>query len=360
MSGFLIIFLIIWLLSPANKSGRRNDSARTILKVLGILFGISMVSLVLDVFGGGLIPLAIALFFFARYLQKEKIGASYDNTQTKEADYREIGSSGNWAGKGRETYKTSGSQKNKAPTGSAPAGNGYPGSNYGSINIPYPKGKRRNIVKKFNNEYNLTLTDEEISVIVDASYLSDSWKKEIADMNRRYESVYEWLTGDTAPIRVYLHAFKLQSISSDFTRQWQITETAFDEVFTYADSLKGMSYEQRLTKVNEHFFTTFTDASFMIAYRFMQYRGHNYDIGSTYIPRDHDPDLAERMAKYDYMEEPAGQAQAAGSVPDGSYRSSSGSISRRKTFGSDLDSAASTADTIDDELKKAMSRYDEN
>ncbi len=351
MGGLLILLLIFWLIRPGTSNRRRNDSARTILKVLGILFGISIFSALLDSMGGGLILLALATFFFVRYLQKEKIGASYDSNQAKTADYREVESTSS----GRRPNAQTGPKTAQKQPGAGSAG-GYPGGNYGNISIPYSKKRRSSIVKKFNREYGLTLSDEEISVIVEASYLSDSWKKEIADMNRRYESIYEWLTGDTAPIRVYIHAFGLQSISSDFTRQWQIAETAFDEIFTYADSLKNMTYEQRLAKVNEHFFTTFTDASFMIAYRFMQFRGHTYDIGNAYIPRDRNEDLAERMKKYDQPQQAASSAASGGSRTGSGQMT--GSVSKSRTFGSDLDKAERTTDSIDEELKQAMSRYD--
>lgn len=46
--------------------------------------------------------------------------------------------------------------------------------------------KRRKIIQKFNQKYDLYLTDEEINRIVDASYMSNCWEREILDMDQKY------------------------------------------------------------------------------------------------------------------------------------------------------------------------------
>jgi NDP-sugar pyrophosphorylase family protein len=50
-----------------------------------------------------------------------------------------------------------------------------------------------------------------------------------------------------------------------------------------------------LQKVNDHFFTSFNDATFMIADRYLQSRGHYYDIGSSYVPKDQEYDFSKDL-----------------------------------------------------------------
>lgn len=49
--------------------------------------------------------------------------------------------------------------------------------------------KRRKIIQKFNQKYDLYLTDEEINRIVDASYMSNCWEREILDMDQKYDTI---------------------------------------------------------------------------------------------------------------------------------------------------------------------------
>lgn len=68
--------------------------------------------------------------------------------------------------------------------------------------------KRRKIIQKFNQKYDLYLTDEEINRIVDASYMSNCWEREILDMDQKYDTISQWYRGDSAWLRAYLHAFQ--------------------------------------------------------------------------------------------------------------------------------------------------------
>lgn len=55
--------------------------------------------------------------------------------------------------------------------------------------------KRRKIIQKFNQKYDLYLTDEEINRIVDASYMSNCWEREILDMDQKYDTISQWYRG---------------------------------------------------------------------------------------------------------------------------------------------------------------------
>lgn len=92
--------------------------------------------------------------------------------------------------------------------------------------------KRRKIIQKFNQKYDLYLTDEEINRIVDASYMSNCWEREILDMDQKYDTISQWYRGDSAWLRAYLHAFPVQNVTSDFESQRSICLDTFYQVFS--------------------------------------------------------------------------------------------------------------------------------
>lgn len=166
--------------------------------------------------------------------------------------------------------------------------------------LPRTVAKRTKIVQNFNRQFTLSLTETEIKRIVDASYLSEAWKREVEAMAAKYETVYEWFLGTTNWLRVYIYVFQIQNISSDFARQEQICMETFDEVMQYAESLHYATMDERINKVNDRFFTCFDETSFMIAYRFMQRKGKKYDLEKIDIVKNEDE--IERMAqKYEAM-----------------------------------------------------------
>lgn len=148
--------------------------------------------------------------------------------------------------------------------------------------------KRRKIVEKFNKKFDLTLTDDQIKTIVDASYISVLWEAEILSMDKNYNSIYEWFKSDTAWLRAYLHAFKVQEVSSDFEQQRQIVFEAFDQIFREMNFNVYATRKDMLWDLNNTYFTGFDEVTFMIAYRFLQSEGRNYDIGCGQIIRNED------------------------------------------------------------------------
>ena len=74
--------------------------------------------------------------------------------------------------------------------------------------------KRQKILGKFNEKYELNLSQEQMDRIVDASYMSYSWEKEIYDMTKDYGRPAEWMKCDTSWLRAYLRAFPMMNISS--------------------------------------------------------------------------------------------------------------------------------------------------
>lgn len=164
--------------------------------------------------------------------------------------------------------------------------------------LPAAIKKRKKIVENFNEKYELYLTPEQIKGIVDASYFSEIWKKEIEAMTRKYETIAQWYQSYTKWLRVYLRVFHVQEVTSDIRQQESICMDAFEEIFLYADSLFDMPLSEKIREVNEKFYTSFDDISFMIAYRFLESKGKKHNLGKSSIVRE-DADIDELLHKYE-------------------------------------------------------------
>ena len=138
--------------------------------------------------------------------------------------------------------------------------------------------KRRKIVQKFNRKYDLYLTEEEINRIVDASYMSNCWEREILDMDQKYDTVSQWYRGDSAWLRAYLHAFPVQNVTSDFESQRSICLDTFYQVFSEIDPGKYESVESCVREINHRFMTNFDDITFSVAHRFLADNGYKFEL----------------------------------------------------------------------------------
>lgn len=138
--------------------------------------------------------------------------------------------------------------------------------------------KRRKIVQKFNQKYDLYLTNEEIDRIVDASYMSNCWEREIFDMDQKYDTVSQWYRGDSAWLRAYLHAFPVQNVTSDFESQRSICLDTFYQVFAEIDPGKYESIESCVKEINNRYMTNFDDITFSVAHRFLADNGYKFEL----------------------------------------------------------------------------------
>lgn len=163
--------------------------------------------------------------------------------------------------------------------------------------LPQSSAKRKKIVDSFNEKYDLDLTEEQVQCIVNSTYMSEIWRKEVEAMNRKYENVYEWFQGYTRWLRVYIHAFHVQEITSDIRQQENICMYAFEEIFQYAELFPELPLSEKIRQVNTKFFTSFDDVSFMIAYRFLESKGKHHNLGNADIVRG-DAQLDELLEKY--------------------------------------------------------------
>ena len=138
--------------------------------------------------------------------------------------------------------------------------------------------KRRKIIQKFNQKYDLYLTEEEINRIVDASYMSNCWEREILDMDQKYDTISQWYRGDSAWLRAYLHAFPVQNVTSDFESQRSICLDTFYQVFSEIDPGKYESVESCVREINHRFMTNFDDITFSVAHRFLADNGYKFEL----------------------------------------------------------------------------------
>lgn len=163
--------------------------------------------------------------------------------------------------------------------------------------LPKAVKKREKIVASFNEQYHLCLTEDEQKRMVEASYLSEGWKRELEAMSEKYDAAQQWLMGPTCWLRVYMYVFCVQTISSDFERQETICVETFDEVMRYAESLTELTLEEKITRVNDRFFSSFTETSFMMAYRYMQSKGKNYQLEQVEVMKN-ETEAEQMMSKY--------------------------------------------------------------
>ena len=293
--AFFVMF-IIWY----NVWGKNNPRVYNSLqdKLKKIIFGFVALSmftsfipnfLAATMFGvGGLLvaflPLGILMYALSRTFGKKK-------RQVEQDKYTYNG--GN-ATQGYANYATYDKKKHK-------------GMSLTGLTKSVPK--RRKIVSKFNKKYDLTLTDKEIDRIVDASYMSYAWEREIYDMEKEYDAIHEWYNTDTCWLRAYLRAFAVQSVSSDFEMQRQICLSNFDQIFNEIRPGSFATIDDCIDAINNKYMTFFDESAFMIAYRFLEMNGRKYDLPSSGILRN-ESDLDRLKRKYD--EESVGSTEPQG------------------------------------------------
>ncbi len=157
---------------------------------------------------------------------------------------------------------------------------------------------RRKIVERFNEKYELRLTDAQIESIVNGSFQSNMWKDEIVAMNKKYDSISEWYASDTNWLRAYMKVFNVQNISTDFEFQKDICIRNFNEIFSSIDATKYNSVEEWIKKCDAMFLTNFDESCYMIAHRFLEVNGYGYALPNMNIIKVSD-ELDGLIDKYD-------------------------------------------------------------
>lgn len=175
-----------------------------------------------------------------------------------------------------------------------------------SFNLTQSVSKRQKILKKFNEDYELNLNQEQMERIVDASYMSYSWEKEIYDMTKSYNHPSEWFKCDTAWLRAYLRAFPMMNITSDFEMQRAIVEDAFRQILEELPPGDFLTIDAAIQETNRRFFTMFDETSYMIMFRHMQTKGMKLQIPNG-LHRSQESE-ADRLAR-EYDEKVAEEAK---------------------------------------------------
>ncbi len=282
MGGFFIfLFIILPILKGAKRDERRSDGFKIFFC---IYFLFAIMGAVFDSPFAIVAVIALLLYVFTKARQKKE-------SREREQKY-------GWEKKGKErreptqtTYQNTQSYSSRADAGTA---------RVFSVILPKQVSKRRKIVQDFNKKYDLYLTPEQVQGIVDSTYMSETWKREVEAMTTKYESVYEWFQGSTKWLRAYLYAFHVQDVTSDFFQQEKIVTTAFEEIMRYSDSLSYLSVPERIKEINSKFYTNFDDVTYMIAYRFLESKGIFHTLEVT-EPTKNDKDLDDLMEKYRTM-----------------------------------------------------------
>lgn len=272
--GVIITAIIIYNLFLKDNPERFWNFEKNIGKIIGILILASVVSSLIPTLlaaSFGLIPLII----FIKILS----GIFGTDSNKKNEKYRE------------EYREYSGQTANKSDK---KRGNRSEGKTGLTRSVP----KRRKIVEKFNKKYGLNLTETEIERIVDASYTSYNWEKEIYDMQEEYYSQYEWFNSDTNWLRAYLKVFPIQSVSSDFARQRYICLDVFEQIFTEVGIEQYSNVDECIDAINNKYMTFFDENTFMIAYRFLEANGRSFKLPGMDVIRN-ESDLDRLMNKYD-------------------------------------------------------------
>lgn len=158
--------------------------------------------------------------------------------------------------------------------------------------------KRKKILKKFNKKYGLNLLDEEIDRIVDASYLYLAWEKEIYDMQNNYDTISQWYVGNTGWLRAYMKVFPVHTISSDFARQREICLETFTQIFDEINPGSFGTVEDCIEAINNEYFSSFDETTFMVVYRFLEGASKKYNLPSLGIIRN-ESELDKLRKKYD-------------------------------------------------------------
>lgn len=152
-------------------------------------------------------------------------------------------------------------------------------------NLPRGENGRKKIILRFNDKYNLTLTKQDIQLIASATYMSIEWASEVYSMDRKYDSVYEWLGQGNIWLRVYLYAFNVQNISPVFNKQEELVFQSFDTIFSEMCIDDTLPTEVIIENINHKYLTNFDETSFMLAINYMESRGKRYKYGAPILTR---------------------------------------------------------------------------
>lgn len=307
MSTVVVLFILFFVLK-GNKDFVKSD----IFRIIGGVFVLFL--LMSALFSLPVFPIAvIALIIYLATRAGKKSGTNrqeaenkrrYEAGQSGSFQYNEEQMKNRYKGQTRaamdQMSRRAQEQRERQSTVETTSYTSYQSTSAKKVSsriLPRAVKKREKIVATFNEQYHLCLTEDEQKRMVEASYLSEGWKRELEAMSERYDAAQQWLMGPTCWLRVYMYVFCVQTISSDFQRQETICMETFDEVMRYAESLTELTLEEKITRVNDRFFSSFTETSFMMAYRYMQSKGKTYQLEQVEVMKN-ETEAEQIMSKY--------------------------------------------------------------
>lgn len=307
MSTVVVLFILFFVLK-GNKDFVKSD----IFRIIGGVFVLFL--LMSALFSLPVFPIAvIALIIYLATRAGKKSGTNrqeaenkrrYEAGQSGSFQYNEEQMKNRYKGQTRaamdQMSRRAQEQRERQSTVETTSYTSYQSTSAKKVSsriLPRAVKKREKIVATFNEQYHLCLTEDEQKRMVEASYLSEGWKRELEAMSERYDAAQQWLMGPTCWLRVYMYVFCVQTISSDFQRQEAICMETFDEVMRYAESLTELTLEEKITRVNDRFFSSFTETSFMMAYRYMQSKGKTYQLEQVEVMKN-ETEAEQIMSKY--------------------------------------------------------------
>ena len=149
------------------------------------------------------------------------------------------------------------------------------------LGLPRSPKSRFKTLQKMNKLYGLMLNGRQIESIVNASYASRGWAKELKAMERIYASPYEWTQAGDSWLRIYLYAFSIMDIIPDYKLQEDVVVRAFDEAFTYGCGNGDLPLEVVVQNINSKFLTRFDELTFLKAVEYMKTKGKSYRFATS-------------------------------------------------------------------------------
>ncbi len=182
------------------------------------------------------------------------------------------------------------------------------GDRLGTTGLTGSNKGRAKIVRGFNKKYSLCLTEDDISLMVDASFATYEWEKEINSMDKIYGSIAQWYKAPTAWVRIYMKVFAVHEISTNFSHQEQLCYESFCQIFDNEDMTRFISMESCLEYINNKYMTFFDDISLHKTLEYLSSKGKSYKLPEVLIIRN-ESEIDLLMKKYSLDKEKAKDAK---------------------------------------------------
>lgn len=122
------------------------------------------------------------------------------------------------------------------------------------------------VVKNFSDKYQLHLTKDQITNLVNASYVSQEWEQEIYEMLRvyNYKSPQDWISQGNKWVRAYMYVFSVQEISADYRNQEDIAKAAFNQIFEEMNQRHIEDEKSAISYINQKFYANLDEEIYKI------------------------------------------------------------------------------------------------